>query len=58
MKNRKLQLKSESIRTLSTVELNRVAGGNGFQPETSERESIVYWCPGNTSIQRSCSSCA
>ncbi len=53
-RNQKLQLKSENIRTLEMNELVIVAAGDGFQ---TEKESIVYWCPNNTSIQRSCSSC-
>lgn len=49
----KLSLSAETIKTLAPKELTLVAGGF----ETGDRESIVYWCPSNTSILRSCSSC-
>ena len=52
--NKRLGLSSQTVRILGITELNLIGGG---QRETTERESIVYWCPTNTSIQRSCSSC-
>lgn len=52
MKNIKLKLRTDKIRVLASRELELAAAGY-----VSEKESIVYWCPGNTSIQRSCSSC-
>ena len=53
MKPRKLELRSETMRVLVTSELERI---HGAQPD----ESIVYGCPTNTSIMRSCyqQSCA
>lgn len=54
MKKLHLKLNKETIRNIGINEMVDVVGG---QRETTERESIVYWCPNNTSIQRSCSSC-
>lgn len=49
-----LKLSRETIRTLSGAQLMAVNAGVGGN---DERTSIIYWCPDNTSIQRSCSSC-
>lgn len=61
---RKLELKAQTLRHLAGVELRAARGAAGDPnitgpvcKETSELESIVYWCPDNTSIQRSCSGC-
>lgn len=56
---RKLELKAETVRVLAATQLSEARGGiSGPQcKETSELESIVYWCPDNTSIVRSCSGC-
>ena len=63
-KTRKLRLDREVVRKLTGVEIERARGGDGGAnisgpqcKETSELESIVYWCPDNTSIVRSCSGC-
>lgn len=46
----KLSLPRETIRAITAAELTAAAGGLPDQ-------SIVYWCPTNGSIARSCSSC-
>lgn len=50
-KPKKLNISSNTIRVMTDAQLAAVQAG------VPERDSIVYWCPSNTSIQRSCSSC-
>jgi hypothetical protein len=52
----RLALTSDTIRDLSAAQLRVVVGGDGDVVTNTEIESIVYWCPSNTSIQRSCAS--
>lgn len=48
----RLALKSETVAVLTGAQLALVAAGAGVVDV-----SIIYWCPDNTSIVRSCSSC-
>lgn len=52
----KLALPKEIVRTLGSAELAAVVAAEAGVV-TDADPSIVYWCPNNTSIQRSCSSC-
>lgn len=52
----KLPISRQTLRALETAELRQAVGADGVVTNP-ELESIVYWCPTNTSIQRSCNAC-